>query len=94
MLALVNCIRSFEKKPGRLVTMVVALFFAERRSTNNLPIIISSTLLPLNLLTLNHIGLLVSFSVLLRHITWMLENALLFSQFSSSRVIYYNKSVH
>ena len=54
--------------------MVVALFFAEHSSATNLPITISTTLLSLNSLTLDHIGLVVSFSVLLIHTTWMLEN--------------------
>ena len=83
MLVLVNCMRSIEKKTGRLVTMVVALFFAEHRSATNLPITIFSTL-PLNSLTLDYIGLLVSFSVSSIHITWMLENTLFISQFCSS----------
>ena len=94
MLALVNCIRSIEKKTGRIVTMVVALFFAEHGSATNLPITISSTLLSLKSLTLDYVGLLVSFSVLSIHITWMLENTLFISQFcsssSSSRAVYYN----
>ena len=96
MLVLVNCIRSIEKNPGSLVTMVVALFFAEHRSAINSPITISSTLLSLNSLTLDHIGLLVSFSVSLIHITWILENALFISQFFStgSRAVYCSKSVH
>ena len=68
MLALVNCIRSIEKNPGSLVTIVVALFFAEHRSAINSPITIFSTLLSLNSLTLDYIGLLVSFSVSLIHI--------------------------
>ena len=87
MLALVNFIRSIEKKTGSLVTMVVALFFVEHRSATNLPITISSTLLSLNSLTLNYIGLLVSFSVSSIHITWMLENVLFISQFCSSSSI-------
>ena len=76
--------------------MVVALFFAEHRSATNLPITIFSTLLSLNSLTLDYIGLLVSFSVSSMHITWMLENALFISQFcsSSSRAVNYNKSIH
>ena len=74
--------------------MVVALFFAEHRSAINLPITISTTLLSLNSLTLDHIELLVSFSVSLIHTTWMVENALFISQFCSSRVVYFNKSVH
>ena len=94
MLALVNCIRFIEKNPGSLVTMVAALFFAEHRSAINSPIAILSTLLSLNLLTLDHIGLVVSFSVSLIHITWMLKNALFISQFCSSRAVYHNKSVH
>ena len=95
MLAVVNCSRSIKKKPGRSVTMVVALFFAEHRSATNSPITISSTLLSLNSLTLDYIELLVSFSVSSIHITWMLENALFISQFcSSSRAVYYNKSIH
>ena len=57
--------------------MVVALFFAEHRSAINSSIAISTTLLSLNSLTLDHIGLLVSFSVSLIDTTWMLENALL-----------------
>ena len=57
--------------------MTVALFFAEHRSAINLPITISTTLLSLNSLTLDYIGLLVSFSVSSTNITWMLENALL-----------------
>ena len=69
MPALVNCIRSVEKNPGSLVTIIFALFFAEHRLATNSPIAISSTLLSLNLLTLDHIGLLVSFSVSLIHIT-------------------------
>ena len=68
MLALVNCIRSIEINPGSLVTMVVALFFAEHRSAINSPIKISSTLLSLNSLTLDYIELLVSFSVSSIHI--------------------------
>ena len=63
MLALVNCIRSIEKKPGSLVTMVVALLFAEHRSATNSPKTIFSTLLSLNSLTLDYIGLLLSFFV-------------------------------
>ena len=59
MLALVNCIRSIEKKPGSLVTMVADLFL----SATNLPIPIFSILLPLNSLTLDYIGLQASFSV-------------------------------
>ena len=59
MLALVNCIRSIGKKTGSLVAMTVALFFAEHRSAINLPITIFSTLLSLNSLTLDYIGLLV-----------------------------------
>ena len=94
MLALVNCIRSIEKNPESLVTIVVALFFVEHRSAINSPIAISSTLLSLNSLTLDHIGLLVSFFVSLIHVTWMLENALFISQFCSSRTVYYHKSVH
>ena len=98
MLARVNCIRSIEKKPGSLVAMTVALFFAEYRSATNSPITISSTLLSLNSLTLDYIGLLVSFSVSSTNITWMLENAIFISQFciiiSSSRAVYYNKSTH
>ena len=80
--------------------MVVALFFAEHRSATNLPITIFSTLLSLNSLTLDYIGLLVSFSVSSIHITWMLENTLFISQFcsssssSSSRAVNYNKSIH
>ena len=77
--------------------MTVALFFAEHRSAINLPITISSTLLSLNSLTLDYIGLLVSFSVSSTNITWMLENALFISQFcisSSSRAVYCNKSIH
>ena len=93
MLVLVNCIRSIEKKT-KIVSIVVVLFFAEHRSAINSSITISSTLLSLNSLTLDHIGLLVSFSVSLIHITWMLENALFISQFCSSRAVYYNKSVH
>ena len=94
MLALVNCIRSIKKKNRKLVTMVVALFFAEHRSAINSPITISTTLLSLNSLTLDHIGLLISFSVSLIDTTWMLENALFISQFCCSKVVYYNKSVH
>ena len=90
MLALVNCIRSIEKKTGSLVTTVVALFFAEHRSATNL----SSTLLSLNSLTLDYIRLLVPFSVSSIHITWMLENTLFISQFCSSRAVNYNKSIH
>ena len=94
MLALVNCIRSIEKT-GSLVTMVVALLFAECRSATNLPITISSTLLSVSSLTLDYIGLLVSFSVSSIHITRMLENTLFISQFcSSSRAVNYNKSIH
>ena len=76
--------------------MTVALFFAEHRSATNLPITTFSTLLSLSSLTLDYIGLLVSFSVSSIHITWMLENALVISQFciSSSRAVYYNKSIH
>ena len=82
--------------------MVVALFFAEHRSATNSPTTISSTLLFLNSLTLDYIGLLVSFSVSSIHITWMLENTFFISQFcsssssssSSSRAVYYNKSIH
>ena len=81
MLAVVNCIRSIGKNPQSLVAMVVALFFAEHRSATNSPITISPTLFSLNSLTLDYIGLLVSFSVLSIHITWMLENALFISQF-------------
>ena len=99
MLALVNCIRSIEKK--QVVAMTVALYFAEHRvSAINLPITIFSTLLSLNSLTLDYIGLLVSFSVSSIHITCMLENTLFISQFcsssssSSSRAVYYNKSIH
>ena len=99
MLALVNCIRSIEKKPGSLVAMTVALFFAEHRSATNSPITISTTLLSLNSLTLDYIGLLVSFSVSSTNITWMLENALFIFQFCIniiiiSRAVYYNKSIH
>ena len=100
MLALVNCIRSIERKPGSLVAMTVALFFAEHRSATNSPITISNTLLSLNSLALDYIGLLVSFSVSSTNITWMLENALFISQFcisissSSSRAVCYNKSIH
>ena len=105
MLAVVNCSRSITKKLERLVTMVVALFFAEHRLATNSPIIISSTVLSLNSLTLNYLGLLISFSVSSIHITWMLENALFISQLckssssssnssSSSRAAYYNKSIH
>ena len=96
MLAVVNCIRSIGKNSQSLVAMVVALFFAEHRSATNSPITISSTLFSLNSLTLDYIGLLVSFSVSSIHITWMLENALFISQFcsSSSRAVYYNKSIH
>ena len=97
MLSLVNCLRSIEKKPGSLVAIIVALFFAEHRSATNSPII-SSRLLSLNPLTLNYIGLLVLFSVSSINITWMLENALFISQFcissSSSRAVFYNKSIH
>ena len=53
--------------------MVVALFFAEHRSAINSPITIFTTLLSLNSLTLDHIGLLESFSVSLIDTTWMLE---------------------
>ena len=81
--------------------MTVALFFAEHRSATNSPITISCTLLSLNSLTLDYIGLLVSFSVSTTNITWMLENALFISQFCiniiiiiSSRAVYYNKSIH
>ena len=98
MLALVNCIRSIEKKTESLVAMTVALFFAEHRSATNSPITISCTLLSLNSLTLDYIGLLVSFSVSSTNITWMLENALFISQFcissSSSGAVYCNKSIH
>ena len=94
MLALVNCIRSIENKTGSLVTIVIALFFLEHRSPINSPITISSTLLSLNSLTLDHIEQLVSFSVSLIHITWTLENALFISQFCSSRAVYYNKFDH
>ena len=98
MLALVDCVRSIEKKPGSLVTIIVALFFAEHMSATNSPITISTTLLPLNSLTRDYIGLLVSFSVSSINITWMLENALFISQFcissSSSRAVFYNKSIH
>ena len=99
MLALVNCIRSIEKKTGSLVAMTVALFFAEHRSATNSPITISTTLLSLNSLALDYIGLLVSFSVSSTNITGMLENALFISQFCisntcSSRAVYYNKSIH
>ena len=97
MLVLVNCIRYNEKKTVSLVTMVVALFFAEHRSATNLPITISSTLLSLNSLTLDYIGLLVSFSVSSIHITCMLKNTLFISQLcssSSSRAVNYNKSIH
>ena len=80
--------------------MAVALFFAEHRSATTSPITISCTLLSLNSLTLDYIGLLVSFSVSSTNITWMLENALFISQFciiiiisSSSRAVYYNKSM-
>ena len=79
MLALVNCIRSIEKKPGSLVAMTAALFFAERRSATNSPITISTTLLSLNSLILDYIGLLESFSFSSTNITWMLENALFVS---------------
>ena len=72
------------KKPGMLVTMDVALFFAEHRSATNSLITISSTLLSLNLLTLDYIGVLVSVFVSSIHITWMLESALFISQFCSS----------
>ena len=84
--------------------MVVALFFAEHRSAINLQITISSTLLSLNSLTLDYVGLLVSFSVSSIHITWMLENILFISQLcnssssssssSSSIAVNYNKSIH
>ena len=95
MLALVNCIMSIEINPGSLVTIVVALFFfADHRSATNSPIAMVSTLLSLNSLTFDYIGLLVSFSVSSIHITWMLENALSISQFCSSRAVYHNKSVH
>ena len=97
MLALVNCIRCIEKKTGSLVAMTIALFFAEHKSAINLPITISYTLLSLNSLTLHYIGLLVSFSVSSKNIIWMLKNALFISQFcisSSSRAVYYNKSIH
>ena len=47
--------------------MIVALFFAEHRSAISLPITISSTLLSLNSLTLDYIGLLILFSVLSIH---------------------------
>ena len=93
MLALVNCIWSIEKKPGSLVAMTVA----GHRSATNSPITIFCTLLSLNSLTLDYIGLLVSFSVSSTNITWMLENALFISQFcisSRSRAVYYNKSIH
>ena len=92
MLALVNCNGSIEKKTESLVTMVVALFFAEHRLATNSPMTISSTLLSLNSLTLDHIRLLVSFSVSLIHITGCLR-ILFISQFCSSRAVYYNKSV-
>ena len=100
MLALVNCIRSIEKKPGNLVAMTVGLFFAEHRSATNSPITISSTLLSLNSLTFDYIGLLVSFSVSSTNITWMLENTLFISRFCisrssrRSRAVYYNESIH
>ena len=89
-------------KTGSLVAITVALFFAEPRSATNQPITTSSTLLSLNSLTLEYIGLLVSFSVSSIHITWMLENALFISQFcissssssSSSRAVYSNKFIH
>ena len=94
MLALVNCIRSIEKKTGSFVTIIVALFFAEHRPATNLPMTISSILLSLNSLTLDYVWLLVSFFVSSIHITWMLENTLFISQFCSSRAINYNKSIH
>ena len=102
MLALVNCIRSIEKKTGSLVAMTVALFFAEHRSAANSPITIFCTILSLNLLTLDYIGLLVPSSVSSTNMTWMLENALFISQFcissssssSSSRAVNCNKSIH
>ena len=80
--------------------MVVALFFAERRSATNLSITISATLLSLNSLTRDYKWLLVSFSVSSIHIIWMFENTLFISQFcsssssSSSRAVNYNKSIH
>ena len=85
MLVLVNCIRYNEKKTVSLVTMVVALFFAEHRSAINLPLTISSTLLSLNSLTLDYIGLLVSFSVSSIHITCMLNVNVIYEQRRSSR---------
>ena len=42
------------KKTGSLVTMIVALFFAEHRSAINSPITISSGLLSLNSITLDY----------------------------------------
>ena len=45
MLALVNCIRSIEEKPGSLVTMIVALFFAEHRSAANARILLNNNIL-------------------------------------------------
>ena len=90
--------------------MTVALFFAEHRSATNSPITISCTLLSLNSLTLDYIGLLVSFSVSSTNMTWMLKNALFIWQLCissssstdvlwildshSSRAVYYNKSIH
>ena len=101
MLAMVNCVRSIEKKPGSLVAMAAALFFDEHRPVTTSPITISCTLLSLNSLTLDYIELLVSFSVSSTNITWMLENALFISQFciiiiisSCGRAVYYNKSIH
>ena len=91
-----------KKNLGSLVAMTVALFFAEHRSATNSPITISATLLSLNSLTLDYMGLVVSFSVSSTNITWMLENTLFISQFcisssssgSGSRAVYYNKSIH
>ena len=114
MLALVNCIRSIEKNRKfryndcclvllqRLVLLqsLVAMTIAFALSATNSPVTISCTLLSLNSLTLDYIGLLVSFSVSSTNITWMLENALFISQFcisissSSSRAVYCNKSIH
>ena len=75
--------------------MVVALFFAEHRTAINSPITISSTLLPLNSLTLDYTGLLLSFSVSSIHITWLLEHAFSISRFCGScGGVYYNKFVH
>ena len=94
MLTLLNCIRCIDKNPGSLVTMVVTFCFCLAQSVINSPITISSSLLSLNSLALNYIGLLISFSVSSIHITWLLEDALSICLFCSSRAVYCNKSVH